>query len=116
MFKKVTISFYADGSTMSSALNFVFYQLYCNPKEKDHIRTKLNSKKKNICKISIIIISICQKLELVRPIEQKIRLPLPNSSSYEAKELEKPSSNVSLFKLKNTHTHTHTHTHISIYI
>ena len=54
-----------------------------------------------ICKICIIIIWICQKLESVGPIEQKIKLPLPNSSLYKVKEMEKPSLKVSLFKLKN---------------
>ena len=54
-----------------------------------------------ICKICIIIIWICQKLESVGPIEQKMKLPLPNNSLYEAKEMEEPSSKVSLFKLKN---------------
>ena len=56
----------------------VFYQLHCNPKEKDHIWTKLKSKRKNICEISIIIIIlICQKLESVGPAQQKIKLPSP---------------------------------------
>ena len=35
-------------STMSSARNFCFYIFYYNPMEKDHIRRKINSKKKNI--------------------------------------------------------------------
>ena len=33
-------------STMSNALNFSFYSLYCNLKVKDHIRRIINSKKK----------------------------------------------------------------------
>ena len=57
---------------------FVFYPLYCNPKEKYHIKRKLNSKKKNILrKINIIIILICQHLESVGLVQQKIKLPLP---------------------------------------
>ena len=35
-------------STMPSALNICFYLFYCNQKEKDHIRRKINSKNKNI--------------------------------------------------------------------
>ena len=31
-----------------------------------------------ICEISIIIILICQKLESVGPVQQKIELPSPN--------------------------------------
>ena len=31
-----------------------------------------------ICEISIIIISICQKLRSVGPVQQKIKLPSPN--------------------------------------
>ena len=54
-----------------------------------------------ISKTSIIIILICQKFGSVKPVKHKIKLPLPNSSSYDAKELEKPSLKVSLFKLKN---------------
>ena len=69
---------------------FEFYLLYCNPREKDHIRRKLGSKKKNISiYISILIILICQKLELVELVQQKIKLLLPNNSSHEAEELEK---------------------------
>ena len=73
---------------------FDFYLLYCNPREKDHIRRKLGSKKIYIyiyiyIYISILIILICQKLELVGLVQQKIKLLLPNNSSYEAKELEK---------------------------
>ena len=43
--------------------------------KKDHIRRKLNGKLKNICEISIIVILICQKLELVGPLQQKINFP-----------------------------------------
>ena len=44
-------------------------------------RININSKKKEmfICEISIIIILICQKLGSVGPVQQKIKLPLPNS-------------------------------------
>ena len=36
-------------SAMSGALNFCFNLLIaCNPKENDHIRRKINSKKKNV--------------------------------------------------------------------
>ena len=31
-----------------------------------------------LCEISIIIILICQKLQSVRPVQQKIKLPLPD--------------------------------------
>ena len=31
-----------------------------------------------ICEISTIVISICQKLELVGPVQQEIKLPSPN--------------------------------------
>ena len=65
---------------MSSALNFYFYLFYCNTKEKNHIRKKKKVKSQIfICNISIIIIInlICQKQELVRPVQQKINLPLP---------------------------------------
>ena len=48
---------------------FVFYLFYCNPKEKDHIRRKINGKKKNACQISIIIIIIIIKAII------KIKLP-----------------------------------------
>ena len=47
---------------------FVFYLFYCNPKEKDHIRRKINGKKKNACQISIIIIIIIKAII-------KIKLP-----------------------------------------
>ena len=33
-------------STISSALNFVFYLFYCNLKGKYHVRRKIDSKKK----------------------------------------------------------------------
>ena len=59
---------------------FVFHLFYWNPKEIDHFRRKLNSKKNIfLCEISIIIIIIliCQKLELVRSVQQKIKLPSP---------------------------------------
>ena len=49
VFKKSTTSLYCD-STMSSALILFFfiyiYNFYCNSKEKDHIRRKLNNKRK----------------------------------------------------------------------
>ena len=41
------------------------------------------------------------KIRVCRACKIKNKLPLPNSSSYEAKELEKPSSKVSMFKLEN---------------
>ena len=47
--------------------------------KKDRIRRKLNGKLKNICEISIIVILICQKLELVGPLQQKINFPWPYS-------------------------------------
>ena len=34
-------------STVSNALNFVFYVFYCNLKEKYHTRRIINSKKRN---------------------------------------------------------------------
>ena len=40
------------------------------------IRRKINSKKKNMCEISIIIL-FCKKLESVEPVQQKIKLPSP---------------------------------------
>ena len=57
-------------STMSNALNFCFYVFYCDIKEKYHSRRNKNCKKKEnlVCEISIIIL-ICQKLELVKPVE-----------------------------------------------
>ena len=58
---------------MSNALNVCFSSILLKPKR------KLNSKKKIfLCEISIIIIIlICQKLESVRSVQQKIKLPLP---------------------------------------
>ena len=55
--KKATASFYAD-STMSSALNFCFLSILLQPLKKDHIRRKINIKKKKIfiCEISVIIL------------------------------------------------------------
>ena len=35
-------------SKLSNILNFCFYLFYCNRKEKDHIRKRINSKNKNI--------------------------------------------------------------------
>ena len=65
---------------MSNALSFFFFKFYYNLKEKDHIRKIINSKNKiNIREISIIIILIYQKLESVRSVQQKTKLPLPNS-------------------------------------
>ena len=61
-------------STASSALNFCFYLFYCNLKEKDHIRRKINIKK-IICEIGILINVICRKLGSVGPVQQKIKLP-----------------------------------------
>ena len=52
---------------------FDFYIVCCNPTEKVYI-----------CEISIIIIMICQKLESVEPIQQKIKLPSPNDKNYES--------------------------------
>ena len=65
---------------MSSARNICFLStLLHNLKEKDHIRRKLNSKKKYIYMWnSIIIILICRRLESVEPVQQKIELPSPN--------------------------------------
>ena len=66
-------------STMSGELNFLFfYVFYCDLKEKYHIRKDVNCEKKEklLCEIPIIIL-ICQKLESVRPVQQKIKLPLP---------------------------------------
>ena len=56
-------------------LIFVFYLFCCNLKEKDHIRRKNRYKKIIICEISIIIL-IWPKLGLLRPLQQKIKLPL----------------------------------------
>ena len=60
-------------STMSSVLIFCFLSTLLQPRRK---RRKINSKKKNICEISIIIL-ICQKIGSVGPVQQKIKLPLP---------------------------------------
>ena len=49
---------------MSSTLNF--YQFYCNLKEKDHIRRKINS-----FEINIIILT-CRKLGSIGPVQQKL--------------------------------------------
>ena len=68
------ISLLLDSMT-PCVLNFLFY---CNLNKKDPIRRKINSKKMLICRISIIIF-ICQKLESVRPVKQKIKLPSLNS-------------------------------------
>ena len=43
-------------STISSVLNFVFNVLYCNVKDKNHIRRNINSKKGNLYLISIDIL------------------------------------------------------------
>ena len=45
-------------STISSVLNFVFNVLYCNVKDKNHIRRNINSKKGNLYLISIDILQI----------------------------------------------------------
>ena len=52
---------------------FVFYILYCNPKEKQIAKRKMF-----LGEISIIIILICQKLGTVGPVQQKIKLPSSN--------------------------------------
>ena len=68
---------------MSSELNFIFHIFYCNLQQKDPIRRKLNSKNIFVCEISIIIILICEKLGLVTPVQQNIKLPLTDTiSSY----------------------------------
>ena len=38
-----------------------------------------------ICEISIIIILICRKLKLVRPIQQKFELPFPYKGKWKKK-------------------------------
>ena len=44
-------------STMSSALNFCSLCIYCNLKEKDHIRRIINNKKKNnLCVKSVLLL------------------------------------------------------------
>ena len=58
----------ATTSMMSSAQNFCFLFILLQPKEKDHIRRKINGKKKNACQISIIIIIIIKAII-------KIKLP-----------------------------------------
>ena len=74
--KNVTTSLYAVIQRCQVHESFVFYRLYCSPKEKDHIRRKPNSKKKNIYVWNqSYILLICQKLELVGPVQQKIKLP-----------------------------------------
>ena len=70
-------------STLSNELNFRFYLFYCNRKEKDNIRRKINSKK-NILETSIVINLIYRKLGLVGPVQEKIKLPLPNISFNDA--------------------------------
>ena len=54
-----------------------FNVFYFNLKEKYHIRKNINSKKRNIDEINIIIILICKKLWSVEPVQQKIKLPSP---------------------------------------
>ena len=74
--------------TTSNALKFCFvfyvlsYVFYCNLKQKDHIRRIINSKKKEIFiyEVSIIIIFIHWKLGSVGPVQEKIKLPPPNTS------------------------------------
>ena len=62
----------------SSALNFSFYLLSYIPKERDHIRRKINNKNKNIYEWNQYYNYFdLPKLELVRPIQQIIKLPLP---------------------------------------
>ena len=57
-------------SKMSSALNFCFYLLHSNPKEKD-------SKKKFIMRNHYYYYFDCQKLGSVGPVQQKINLSSP---------------------------------------
>ena len=66
---------------MPNALNFWFLS-YCNLKE-NIFHKKVNSKKKYVYMWSIIIFLICQKLWSVRPLQQKIKLPLPKERSVE---------------------------------
>ena len=49
---------------------------YCNLKEQDHIRRKINVKN-NICEIIIVVILIYPKLRSVSLLQQKIKLPSP---------------------------------------
>lgn len=56
-------------SMMLSALNY-FYLCYCSLKQKDQ-REKQRAKKMLISEIRIITILICQKLQLIGPVQQK---------------------------------------------
>ena len=56
--------------------HWIFYLTYCQLKEKDDIRRKINSKKIFICGIGIIIL-ICQNLVSDEPVQQKIKLLSP---------------------------------------
>ena len=71
MLKNATTALYAVIQRCQVHQIFVFYLFYCNPKEKNHIKRKINSKKKNyFCEISIIIL-IFQKLESVGLVQDK---------------------------------------------
>ena len=61
---------------VSSELN-LFYLFYCSIKEKDPIRRKINNEKMLFVREnSFIIILIYQKLRLVRPVQQKVKLEI----------------------------------------
>ena len=62
-------------STISSALNFCFYVFYCDLKEK-YIRRNTNCTKKKSLYVKSVFL-FCQNLGLVRPVQEKIKLPLP---------------------------------------
>ena len=60
------------------ATTYLYSLFYCNLKETDHIRGKINSKKIFVCEICIIIIIlICGKQVLIGLVQQKVKLPLP---------------------------------------
>ena len=66
-------------STILSALTF-----FCNIKQKDHIRRKINSKKKIfICEVCIITVLISRKLGLLEPIKENIKLHFPKRKKVE---------------------------------
>ena len=56
LLKKATTSFYAVIQRFKVHQIFVFYQLYCRPKEKDHVRRKLNSKKKKSLYVKSVLL------------------------------------------------------------
>ena len=64
---------------MLSALNICFFIYFTATSKKKIILEEKEIVKRKIflCEISIIIL-ICQKLESVRPVQQKIKLPSPN--------------------------------------